>query len=145
MRDNLESSLNTTGQYATTLFTDEAIRQINAHDKENPMFMHLAYTAPHAAFPNDPLQVPEEVVERFNYIADPNRRRYAAMVSFLDDSIGRVVQAINEADLLKNSVIIFMADNGSPVVDVFANWGSNWPFRGVSYMQYKKFYKILIF
>lgn len=66
-----------------------------------------------------------------------------AMVSKLDESVGRVVQALKERNMLQNTIIVFMSDNGSPSFDgsgrdfgpgvgVTANWGSNFPFRGVS-------------
>lgn len=66
-----------------------------------------------------------------------------AMVSKLDESVGRVVQALKEKNMLQNTIIVFMSDNGSPSYDdsgrsfppsagVTANWGSNFPFRGVS-------------
>lgn len=132
MYENLEPAYHTVGKYSTTLFTEEAIKKIHDHNPEKPMFMYLSYTAPHAALPNDPLQVPEEVVDRFDYIADPDRRKYAAMMSYLDDSIGKVVQALQDKGLLENSVIVFVSDNGAPVLDTFANSGSNYPLRGVS-------------
>lgn len=70
---------------------------------------------------------------------------FIAMVSKLDESVGRVVQALKEKDMLENTIIVFMSDNGSPTFDdsgrelpshvdvgISPNWGSNFPFRGVS-------------
>lgn len=94
--------------------------------------MYLPYTAPHAGYPTDPLQVPEETVRRFSYISDPDRRRYAAMVSVMDDSVGRLVRAIEDKGILDNSIIVFLSDNGAPMQGVFNNSGSNFPFRAVS-------------
>lgn len=65
------------------------------------------------------------------------------MVSKLDESVGRVVQALTEKKMLQNTIIVFMSDNGSPSFDssgrsfsgtpgVIPNWGSNFPYRGVS-------------
>lgn len=132
MYENESPSYATTGKYSTTLFTDVAIDKINRHNTANPLFMYVAYTAPHAGNDYDPLQVPEEAVERFRYIADPYRRKYAAMVSVLDDSIGRIVQTIRNKGILHNSVIVLLADNGAPVQQLYHNGGSNFPFRGVS-------------
>lgn len=67
------------------------------------------------------------------------------MVSKLDESVGRVVEALAEKNILQNTIIVFMSDNGSPSFDssgrnygsnvgVTANWGSNFPYRGVSFM-----------
>lgn len=54
------------------------------------------------------------------------------MVSKMDESVGRVVEALREKRMLNNSIIVFISDNGAPSVDIFQNWGSNYPLRGVS-------------
>lgn len=54
------------------------------------------------------------------------------MVSRLDESLGRVVAALGDKNMLKNSIIIFMTDNGAPTIGKYRNSGSNWPLRGVS-------------
>lgn len=54
-----------------------------------------------------------------------------AMVSRLDQSVGCVISALEEANMLKNSIVIFQSDNGGPSVGLFANSASNWPFKGV--------------
>lgn len=132
LRDRVTTERKYHGQYATTFFTDIAIETISHHNTEDPLFMYLSYTAPHAGFPTDPLQAPEEIVQRFAYITDPDRRKYAAMVSVLDDSLGRLIQAIQEKGLIDNSIIVFFSDNGAPIRGVFNNSGSNFPFRAVS-------------
>lgn len=53
------------------------------------------------------------------------------MVSKLDESVGQVVQALKNHQMLDNSIIVFLSDNGAPMVGQYKNWGSNWPFRGV--------------
>ncbi len=58
------------------------------------------------------------------------------MVSKLDDSVGQVVTALKQRDMLKDSIILFMSDNGAPTIGVHANGGSNHPFRGVSLGQF---------
>lgn len=52
-----------TGIYATDLFTQEAIKKINAHDASEPMFLYLAHQAVHSANKNDPLQAPEQLIK----------------------------------------------------------------------------------
>jgi arylsulfatase A-like enzyme len=54
------------------------------------------------------------------------------MVSKLDESVGRVVQALQRRHMLENSIIVFLSDNGAPTKGQQPNWGSNWPFKGVS-------------
>lgn len=53
------------------------------------------------------------------------------MASKLDESVGRIVKALDKSQQLKNSIIIFYSDNGAPSAGLFNNTGSNWPFRGV--------------
>lgn len=115
MRANLSVSWDTIGQYATDLFTDKTIETINLHDKNTPMFLFLSHLAPHSGNDYDQLQAPTEEINKFNYIKDENRRIYAAMVSKLDQSVGKVVKALNENNMLDNTIILFMSDNGAPV------------------------------
>lgn len=53
------------------------------------------------------------------------------MVSKLDDSVGQIVGALMETGMLRNSIIVFVSDNGAPSVGNYQNWGSNYPLRGV--------------
>ena len=45
------------------MFTDEAIKKINAHDVRHPMFLYLAHQAVHSANKNDPLQAPDDLIQ----------------------------------------------------------------------------------
>jgi arylsulfatase A-like enzyme len=55
------------------------------------------------------------------------RRTYAAMVSAMDDGIGRLLDKIYQLHIEKNTIIFFLSDNGGPISD---NASSNFPFRG---------------
>lgn len=70
------------------------------------------------------------------------------MLSKLDESVGLVVSALAEANMLKNSVIIFSTDNGGPADGFNLNAASNWPLRGVSLvnklLEYKLIYQKII-
>lgn len=132
MRQNMDTHWDTMGQYATDLFTDKAIEMIDRHDKKIPMFLFVSHLAPHAGNEYDPLQVRKEDLLQFSYIKDPMRKKYAAMVSRLDRSVGRVVQALEKNKMLDDTVILFLADNGAPIHGPLSNSGSNYPFKGVS-------------
>ena len=94
--------------YVTTLLGDDAVRFVEKQqDKEKPFFLYLAFTAPHA-----PYQAPDEYVERFRDIPDKTRRVYAAMISSLDDQVGRVVEALDRTGQRGNTLIFFHSDNG---------------------------------
>ena len=60
------------------------------------------------------------------YITNPKRRVLAAMIVALDDGVGRVLQALQAQNLLENTLIIFLSDNGAPDQDAM----SNYPLRG---------------
>lgn len=53
------------------------------------------------------------------------------MVTHIDRSVGRIVRALGERDMLDDTIIIFASDNGAPTVGSFRNWGVNLPFRGI--------------
>jgi len=93
--------------YATTLLGDDAVRVIREHDGEKPLFLYLAFTAPHA-----PYQAPEDALDRYASIADPSRRAYAAMITVMDEQIGRVVAALDERGMRGSTLIVFHSDNG---------------------------------
>lgn len=55
------------------------------------------------------------------------------MVSKLDDSVGQIFNSLRSKNMLDNSIILFMSDNGAPTAALHANTGSNYPLRGVRY------------
>lgn len=63
------------------------------------------------------------------------------MVVEIDESLGQLVSSLGDRGMLKNSIILFMTDNGAPTIGKFRNWGSNWPLRGASTQQIQ-FFKI---
>ena len=95
--------------YATTLLGEDAVRLIGRHDRKQPLFLYLAFTAPHA-----PYQAPQPYLDRYATISDPARRAYAAMITAMDDEIGRVVEALEKRGMRDNTLIIFHSDNGGP-------------------------------
>lgn len=77
MRRNTTPAYDLVGQYATTMFTDEAVRTIQDHDTNQPLFLYLSHLAVHSGNRAKLLEVPPEDVLAFRHIADPNRRTYA--------------------------------------------------------------------
>ena len=101
--------------YTTTLLGKDAERLINEHDPQTPLYLYLAFNAPHT-----PYQAPEEYIQRFASIEEPTRRTYAAMISCLDDEIGRVVAALDRRGMRENTLIVFHSDNGGTKNAMFA-------------------------
>jgi arylsulfatase A-like enzyme len=93
--------------YSTTLLGDDAVKLIDNHDPKTPLFLDLAFNAPHA-----PYQAPKDYLDRYKNIEDPTRRAYAAQITAMDDQIGRVVEALDKKGMRDNTLIVFQADNG---------------------------------
>jgi arylsulfatase len=111
--------------YCSDIFTDEAIRFIETQ-KDQPFFCYLSFNAPHT-----PLQVPDEYYARYKDL-DPSAgfgddgrpfpemtdkdkedaRKVYAMVSNIDDNIGKLMERLEELEIADNTVVIFMTDNG---------------------------------
>ena len=106
--------------YLTDAFTREGVSFINRHATE-PFFLFLAYNAPHP-----PFQAPQSYLDRVpSNVTDPQLRTYAAMVIAVDDGVGQVLQTLQAQNLLNNTLIFFLSDNGSPGTP-----GRNLPLRG---------------
>lgn len=131
MRRNLEPAWDLHGQYSTDIFTKEAVRIITSHNASMPLFLYLAHAAVHSGNPYNPLPAPDDIVAKFTAISDYSRKRFAGVLHKLDESVGQVVQALQESGLLHNSIVIFTTDNGGPAAGFNINAASNWPLRGV--------------
>ena len=92
--------------YLTDRITDESIAYMNKH-KGHPFFLWISFSAPHT-----PLQAPREYVDQFSDIEDPVKRVYRAMISNLDDNIGRLIEYLKDKNLAESSIIFFISDNG---------------------------------
>ena len=110
-----------TTKYLTEELTDEAVSFIN-RNKERPFFLYLSYNAPHG-----PLQSPKKYMDRFPEIKKRKRKIYAGMVSCLDDGVGQVMQALRDNKLDKQTIVVFLSDNGGPEN---ANASNNGELRG---------------
>jgi arylsulfatase A-like enzyme len=93
--------------YDTTLFGNEAVKLIEKHDPSKPLYLYLAFTAPHT-----PYQAPDEYLAKYPEIADTSRRTYAAMITAMDDQIGRVLEALDKRGMRDNTLVLFHSDNG---------------------------------
>ena len=112
-------------EYFTDAFGREACEFIDRH-KGNPWFLYLAFNAVHT-----PMHANEDRLAKFSGIADKQRQTYAAMMSALDDNIGRVLKKLADTGQEENTFIIFISDNGGPTMPGTTMNGSiNDPLRG---------------
>ncbi len=110
-------------EYLTDALSREAVSFVNRHSNKSPFFLFVSYNAPHT-----PVQASDEYLARFSHIENEKRRTYAAMVSSVDDGVGRILEALEQQGQLNNTLIIFLSDNGGPTPD---NASNNSPLRGV--------------
>jgi len=105
--------------HATDLITDEAVRVIESkHDR--PFFLYAAYSVPHY-----PLDEPEEWTSIYKQIKDASRRLFAASVTHMDHGIGQIVDALGRKGLRKNTLVVFVSDNGGQ-----KSWHSKDQYKG---------------
>nr|CAD7576150.1 unnamed protein product [Timema californicum] len=221
---DLDPALENRGQYATDVFTREAVDIILSHDKARPLYLQVAHLAVHSGNDTLHLEVPDVDANerRFSYITNPRRRLFAGserrafayirsfsyartslcahtslaaqapnlvicytssvileqirgpcfvlsstaaasaaprrqrrqeqsdsvqprrcnedcmkrwksqrMLARLDESVGKIVEALAERGILDNSILVFLSDNGAQTFGLHTNEGSNWPLRGV--------------
>jgi len=95
-------------EYLTDALSREAVNFVK-DNKDQPFFLYLAYNAPHT-----PLQATDAYLDRFKHIADEKRRTYAAMVSAMDDGVGRVLDQLESSGIAENTMVFFLSDNGGP-------------------------------
>lgn len=79
-REN-EVAYDLVGKYTTDIITEEALSVIENHNQSKPLYLQIAHLAPHAANRKNPLQAPQEILDKFTYIKDPRRRAYAGKES----------------------------------------------------------------
>ena len=97
--------------HATDLFTQWSIDYINDCVKSDlAFFLYLAYNAPHA-----PIQPPDDWLDRVKK-REPGisetRAKLVALIEHLDDGIGKVINALKDAGVSDNTLVIFTSDNG---------------------------------
>ncbi len=93
--------------YSTRLIGAEAERVVRQHDESKPLFLYVAFNAPHG-----PLQAPEEAVADHEAIRNPNRRVYAAMAAEMDEAVGGILGALDARGMTENTLIVWCSDNG---------------------------------
>ncbi len=105
--------------YSTDLLAAEAIRVIQKRDRVKPLFLYLPFNAPH-----DPVQAPEALIEKYRSLGGRDRSNiYAAAIDAMDQSIGRVLAALEKEGMTKNTLVLFFCDNGAKSVSAVQGEG----------------------
>ncbi|MDY7396287.1 sulfatase [Aureibaculum sp. 2210JD6-5] len=140
------------GEYLTDRLTNETIQFIK-ENKEAPFFAYLSFYTVHLPLQGKPEKVKkyQDKLERMNYEGEEfitnnqmrfknrqNAPHYAAMVESLDENIGRILSALDEEGLSKNTIIVFTSDNGgmasggaiTPTTNAPLKAGKGWLYEG---------------
>ncbi len=98
------------GEYITDRLTDEALKFIEAH-KAEPFFLNLCQYAVHGPWGHK-----EEYTREFAKQKDPRGKQgnpiMASMFKSMDQSLGRILDRLDQLGLAKNTLFIFYSDNG---------------------------------
>ncbi len=107
--------------YTTDAYAERAVDWLGKN-KDKPFFLYLPFNAQHA-----PLEAPEKYLGRFPNIQDQRRRTFAAMLSAMDDAVGRVLAKVKEIGQEENTLVFYLTDNGGPTRNTTSK---NDPLRG---------------
>lgn len=111
------------------LFLNESLKVVEEHNVSDPLFLFHAFHSVHA-----PLNPPKELLHTYPHLWDPTRRAYAAMTTFVDTAVGKIVTALKKKGMWDNTLLVVSSDNGGPVYAAksFQLFGgaSNFPLRG---------------
>lgn len=108
-----------TSGYCTDVFFTQALSWIESTRNRRPFFCYVSTNAPHA-----PLQVrPEDLARYDGKVDDPNVARFFGMIANIDDNVGRLLDKLRDWQLERNTLVIFMNDNGGTVGTAVFNAG----------------------
>ena len=115
-------------RYLTDAFADEALKFIE-RNRTKPFFLYFAPNAIHT-----PLHAITKYVDRVAGIKSEKHRLLAAMTVALDDAVGAILAKLKSTGLDRNTMVVFLSDNGSPTI---TGAGTNGPLNGqkVSYYE----------
>jgi arylsulfatase A-like enzyme len=108
-------------EYSVTKMAEKTLAFIKKN-KSKPFFLYLPYTGPHVS-----LQAPDEAVQEYlgKFEEQPYRGErgyaatrypkstYAAMITYFDKQVGRIMRLLKELGLDENTIVLFSSDNGS--------------------------------
>lgn len=104
------------GEYLTDALTSIALNFME-ENKEKPFFIYLPYYAVHA-----PIEGKKELLKKYEgeMAKDSLKKKfnanYAAMIETLDFNVGRILNQIERLDIAKNTLVVFVSDNGGLTV-----------------------------
>jgi arylsulfatase A len=108
----LEEAGGTSGEYLTDRLTSEALQFIETNSTR-PFFLYLAHYAVHS-----PLMAKEEMIQaaaRNTPGKGQSNAVYSAMLKSVDESVGRILNKLEELRIADQTIVVFTSDNGGAV------------------------------
>lgn len=125
--------------YSGDLFLADTLGWLDDH-ADRPFFLHLSLQQPHLD-----LNVPEQWKQPYlgKYDEEPlpgghfraeshPKATFAAMIAYLDDTVGQVLDKLETLGIAENTLVIFASDNGAVTTGGWSseNMNSSGPLRG---------------
>ncbi len=102
------------GEYLTDRLTEEALILLEQYGKEQaPFFLNMSYYTVHAPIQGKPELVSKYEEKKAKLDSSRYNTGYAAMVQSLDESVGRILDKLDELGIRDNTLILFTSDNGA--------------------------------
>ncbi len=129
-RLELPGNSKTKEHYSHDLLVERALTFIR-ESRDRPFFLYGAFTLAHFSSPtedSDRLAVPSTEAYADTNWSEP-AKKYASMVTLLDQDVGRIVDLVDALGIAENTLIIFTSDNG-PWEGLTKEFNSSGPLRG---------------
>jgi len=113
--------------YSTDLFGDRAVRVIGDYARAGQsFFLSLHFNAPHWPWeaPGDQAESERLRGRSLNHWDGGSQETYRRMIAALDSQVGRVLQALEDNGIARDTIVIFTSDNGGE------RFSDTWPFSG---------------
>jgi arylsulfatase A-like enzyme len=98
--------------YLTDLLSEEAVAFVRRQDASKPFLLSLHYNAPHWPWETRDDEAESQRISAITHLDGGSVHTYVRMIHHMDEGIGRVLGAVEEAGLRDNTLVVFTSDNG---------------------------------
>ncbi len=114
--------------YLTDLLSRRAVQHVHRHAAAaragQPFFLSLHYTAPHWPWETREDEALAGSLPSLAHLEGGNVQTYLRMIHHMDEGIGQLMQALRDAGIEEDTLVVFTSDNGGE------RFSDNWPLVG---------------